>query len=60
MRLVGDEERSPATIISQHGPIAGAVADRDPDRATTLVEEHLDRHGAVLAQALAERRGAPA
>ena len=60
LRLVGGEERSPARIISQHGPIAGAVADRDAERATTLVQEHLDRHGAVLAQALAERRSAAA
>jgi DNA-binding GntR family transcriptional regulator len=58
LRLVGDEERSPATIISTHAPIAGAVADRDPVRARELVEDHLDRHGAVLAQALAERRSA--
>lgn len=60
LRLVGDEERSPETIISQHAPIAGAVADRDPVRAQALVAAHLDRHGALLAQALAERRGAAA
>ena len=55
LRLVGHEDRSPATIITEHAPIAGAVADRDPVRARELVQEHLDRHGTVLAQALAER-----
>jgi DNA-binding GntR family transcriptional regulator len=56
LRLVGDEDRTPDPTISAHQSIATAVADRDPVRARMLVQEHLDRYGAELAQALAARR----
>jgi DNA-binding GntR family transcriptional regulator len=56
LRLVGDEEGTPANTITAHEAIAAAVADRDPVRARALVEDHLDRHGAELAQALTARR----
>jgi DNA-binding GntR family transcriptional regulator len=58
LRLVGKEEQSPDPTISSHEPIAAAVVDRDSARARTLVQDHLDRYGAELAQALAGRRRA--
>jgi DNA-binding GntR family transcriptional regulator len=58
LRLVGDEERTPATIISEHAPIAGAVGDRDAERARALVFGHLDENARKLAQSLADRKAA--
>jgi DNA-binding GntR family transcriptional regulator len=58
LRLVGDEERTPATIISEHAPIAGAVSDRDVPRARALVFAHLDDNSRKLAQTLADRKAA--
>jgi DNA-binding GntR family transcriptional regulator len=58
LRLVGDEERTPAAIISQHAVIAGAVADRDVDRARALVRDHLVVHASRLEHTLADRRAA--
>jgi DNA-binding GntR family transcriptional regulator len=58
LRLVGDEERTPATIISEHAPIAGAVGDRDARRARALVFEHLDENARKLARTLADRKAA--
>jgi DNA-binding GntR family transcriptional regulator len=58
LRLVGDEERTPATIISEHAPIAGAVGDRDVPRGRALVFDHLDVNARRLAQTLDDRRAA--
>jgi DNA-binding GntR family transcriptional regulator len=58
LRHVGQEERSPATILSEHALIAGAVSDRDPGRARALVVEHLDLYGPQLAESLRARRDA--
>jgi DNA-binding GntR family transcriptional regulator len=58
LRHVGHEERTPATIISEHALIAGAVADRDRDRARAAVAEHLDLYAPRLAESLEARRDA--
>jgi DNA-binding GntR family transcriptional regulator len=58
LRLVGDEERTPATIISEHAPIAGAVGDRDAPRARALLFDHLDVNVRQLARSLADRQAA--
>jgi DNA-binding GntR family transcriptional regulator len=56
LRHVGQEARTPATIISEHALIAGAVATRDPDRAKVLVAAHLDLYVGRLAESLEARR----
>jgi DNA-binding GntR family transcriptional regulator len=58
LRHVGQEERAPGTIISEHAEIAGAVSDRVPDRARALVAAHLDLYGPRLAESLRARRDA--
>jgi DNA-binding GntR family transcriptional regulator len=58
LRLVGDEERTPATIISEHAPIAGAVSDGDAARARALVRGHVDDNAHKLARTLADRQAA--
>ena len=58
LRHVGQEARTPATIISEHAVIAGAVSDRDPDRAKALVAEHLDVYLGRLAASVEARRDA--
>jgi DNA-binding GntR family transcriptional regulator len=58
LRHVGQEARTPATIIAEHARIAGAVSDRDPDRARLLVAEHLDLYVGRLAESVEARRDA--
>jgi DNA-binding GntR family transcriptional regulator len=58
LRHVGQEERTPATILSEHARIAAAVSERDPRRARALVAEHLDLYGPRLAQSLRTRTDA--
>jgi DNA-binding GntR family transcriptional regulator len=58
LRHVEHEARTPATIISQHAPIADAVTDRDAGRACALLVEHLEVHAHRLAQSLDDRRAA--
>jgi DNA-binding GntR family transcriptional regulator len=58
LRHVGQEERTPATIISEHALIAGAVADRDRSRARALLADHLELYAARLAESLDARRDA--
>ena len=58
LRHVEHEARTPATIISQHAPIADAVTDRDPERLRTLLIEHLGVHAHRLAESLDARRAA--
>ena len=58
LRHVGQEARTPATIISEHARIAGAVSDRDPDRARVLVAAHLDLYVGRLAETVEARRDA--
>jgi DNA-binding GntR family transcriptional regulator len=56
LRHVGQEERTPATIISEHALIARAVADRDADRARALLADHLELYAPRLAESLEARR----
>jgi DNA-binding GntR family transcriptional regulator len=58
LRHVEQEARTPVTIISEHALIAGAVSDRDPDRARGLVVEHLELYAGRLAASLEARRDA--
>jgi DNA-binding GntR family transcriptional regulator len=58
LRHVGDEARTPETIVAEHAGIAAAVARRDSGRARKLIAEHLGQNAHRLARSLVKRRAA--